>query len=259
MNQRFRYQFYRPNVVMLNRYEKRFWGDDEEKTTTQTSTPQFYAAPEYAEATGARQKTWSTLQDWGNQPGYGIIEPNYENIYNNAKKRINEHYFGSALNGGGVAGQIDASLAKRGMADSPASSIMRGRMGAEQGSQLMDVSTQQDIARAQAGEQARTNWLASMQNLSNMKPAGTWGGTTTTTAPDNSSGDMWGAVGTGVGTVLGNTVFAPYGGSVWGSMVGGALGKTIGGSTGTTQSSISDVDWNEKTKKQNETSGWGMI
>jgi len=200
------YQFTRPKLFGFNSWEKRNWGDDEETTTT-TSTPTPVMAPEYPEAEAARGKWWETLQDWGEQPGYGIIEPNYENIYKNAQKRLSEHYYGGPLSGGGVMGKVASDLARRNVSDSPAASVMRGRVGAQMANDLSNVSTQQDIARATAAEQARMGWLGSMQNLSAMKPNVAWGSTTTQTQPGTSIWDTIGGIG---GSLL--SLANPYGG-----------------------------------------------
>ena len=63
--------------------------------------PDYIQLPDYAESTQARQDWSKTLTDWG-QPGagYGANLPDYEAIFENAKRRINEHYMGSATSPG---------------------------------------------------------------------------------------------------------------------------------------------------------------
>jgi len=169
----------------------RFWGDDDE-TQTQTTTrdPVFTAAPEYPEAAGARGLGWQTLQDWEKGGTWGVNLPDYNKVFENAQKRINEYYWGGPMGGGGLMGKIQASAARRGVSDSPAADIMKGRMGAQQAGELGDISTALDVSKAEAIERARGNWMNSIMGLSQMKPSGTWGGTQTTqvTKPQES---MW--------------------------------------------------------------------
>lgn len=235
MIHRLHYHYNRPKLFGFNSWEIRRWGDDEE-TSTVTSTPQFYAQPEFAESTSARKNLSTTLEGWGPQNNYGIIEPNYENIYQNAKKRLSEYYFGSPMTGGGVAGRIASSAARRNVSDSPAADILKGRMGVEQANKLGDISTEQDIARATAAENARTNWISSMYNLAGMKPAGQWGGTTTTTGPSN---DNWltmplSYIGAGAGTALGNRGVSSFLDNLWNKQ-----------KTPTTPSSIRGYDYEQ--------------
>ena len=162
----------------------------------QTETPKFYAQPEYPEAEGARQNWSTTLQDWQKSGSYGAVMPNYENIYNNAKNRINQYYWGGPSSGG-LIGKIRASAARRNVTDSPATDVLTQRMGAEEAGKLGDISSNLDVTKANAVEQARTNWLTSLQNLAGLKMSGTWGGTKTTDMYEPTEG-MTGLVGTGV-------------------------------------------------------------
>lgn len=158
------------------------FGGGDEKTSTQTavSKPEWVAAPELPEAKGARETWWSNLQDAGKSGTYGLNLPNYDNIYQNAANKINQYYWGGP-SGGGLMDKIRAGAARRGVSDSPATDVLTQRMGAEQAGKLADMSANLDVTKADAIEKARQNWLNSIMTLSQMKPAGTWGGTNTTT------------------------------------------------------------------------------
>jgi hypothetical protein len=156
-------------------------GDDEVSTTTQT--PVFTPGPELPEAKGARETWWNTLQADKASGSYGANLPNYEAIKQNALNKINQYYWGGA-NTPGLIDKLRASAARRGVSDSPALDVMTGRMGAEQAGQIRDTSVGVDTTKANAVEQARQNWLNSITNLSQMKPFGTWGGTTTVSKPN---------------------------------------------------------------------------
>ena len=133
--------------------------------------PDYIQLPEYPEADTARQDWGKTLTDWG-QPGqgYGANLPDYNAIFENAKKRINQYYWGGAT-GGGVIDKIKAGAAQRGVQDSPAMGVLTSRMGAEEAGQIGDKSVEVDTQKAAAIESARNNWLNSLMQLSAQKPS----------------------------------------------------------------------------------------
>jgi len=157
-----------------------FGGEDEEVTTAREETPKFFAAPEVPEAKSARENWWKILQDWGISGSYGASLPNFEDVYKNAAKHISEYYWGGP-SGGGLIDKIRARAARQGVAESPAMDVLTGRMGVEQAGKLGDISSSLDLKKAKIIENARLNWIQSMTNLANMKPYGTWGGTSTST------------------------------------------------------------------------------
>lgn len=213
----------------------RFWGGEDTTTTTQTQTPVFTAAPEFPEASGARSTWWNTLQADQKSGSYGANLPNYENIFNNAKNRINQYYWGGP-SGGGLIDKIKAGAARRGVSESPAIDVLSQRMGAEQAGQLGDISTNLDVTKANAIENARTNWMNSLMNLSGQKPAGAWGGTTTTTTPQQSAWpDLIGAgVGLGSRYLTNNTLSSARDKqNQW-------MSNVYGGMPNQTQSSLTD-------------------
>ncbi len=183
----------RPKLFGFNSWEKRNCGGDEEETGRQeTQQTQTQTRQAYPESDIARQNWAQTLTSWG-QPGagYGANLPDYNAIFENAKKRINQYYWGGAT-GGGVIDKIRSSVAQRGVQDSPALGVLTSRMGAEEAGKIGDISTAVDTEKAKAIESARNNWLSSMMNLANLAPQTTTGtpqGTTTTYAPATTAMD----------------------------------------------------------------------
>ena len=68
------------------------YGPQSSRSTQKTTRDMaFMQAPEFAEAQGARGNWWQTLQDWAGQPGYGAIAPNWEDIWERAKGKVNRY------------------------------------------------------------------------------------------------------------------------------------------------------------------------
>lgn len=202
----------RPKLFGLNSWEKRNWGDEgDEQETGRQETTQTQTRNNYPESDLARTNWSKTLTDWG-QPGagYGANLPDYNAIFENAKKRINQYYMGSATSPG-VIDTIKARGAQRGVQDSPAIDVLTSRMAAEEAGKIGDISTQVDTQKAQAIENARTNWLSSLTNLANLSPQSTTGtGTTTNYAPSTSAMDALGSL-LGTGTQLAASYFTGQG------------------------------------------------
>jgi len=129
--------------------------------------------PEYAEAEAGRKMWWERLQEWGGQPGYGAISPDWGDIWGQAQQRIRDYYSGTATQPGAIS-KIRASAARRGVSDSPAVDTEITKALVEQGGQMGDLASQQSLAESQFSEGARQNWLASLMDMSRMKPAGMW-------------------------------------------------------------------------------------
>lgn len=143
--------------------------DKQPEDEWRTAPVSFYQAPDYPEATGARESWWKKLQEWGNMPDYGAISPDWNNIWETAQKRVHDYFWGGPTQPG-LASKVKASAARRGVSQSPALEAGLSRIGAEEGNQLNQLATQQATERAQFGETGRMNWLTSLQNLTNTKP-----------------------------------------------------------------------------------------
>lgn len=125
--------------------------------------------PGYAESDSARGDWYNTLNKWGSQPGYGAIQPDWNSIWENAKRKVTEYYRGGPAGPGAIA-QVDASNARRNVSENPAGDTMKGRLSMNEGNSLQDIAVNQAIQEAQIGEKGRTDWLSSIMQLSGLKP-----------------------------------------------------------------------------------------
>lgn len=188
-----------------------FGSDDEEQTRQTQETvnkpTEFVKAPEYSESEGARGLLWTNLQKWGNAPGFGAISPDWEDIWSKAKSKVNRYYWGGPSEGGGLAGKVRASAARRNVSDSPALESELTNLGMQEGIQLGDIATQQATQQAQFGETGRQNWITSLMNLMGLKPqvsAYSPGSTVTGTtySPSQDTG-IFGAIAPLIGQIIG--------------------------------------------------------
>ncbi len=125
---------------------------------------------EYPESGAARETMAGKLQEWGDQPGYGAISPDWGDIWERAKNKIGRYYWGG-VGETGLAGKVKASAARRGVSESPAMETQLTRMGQQEGLELKDVASEQALQESLFGEQGRQNWFGQMQNLAGMKPS----------------------------------------------------------------------------------------
>lgn len=125
--------------------------------------------PDYPEATGARQNWWEVLQQWGKQPGYGAIAPNWNDIWNQASGRVNR-FFAGGPEGPGLNARVSSGLARRGMSEQPAADVLKQRTGFAEGNLLKDLAVTQATNEAAFGEQGRQTWLSSLMSLAGQKP-----------------------------------------------------------------------------------------
>jgi len=167
--------------------------------------PDYIELPGYAESDQARTDWSKTLTDWKDSGNYGANLPDYEAIFANAKRRINEHYFGSATSPG-VIDRIKSSAAQRGVQDSPATGVLTSRMAAEQSNQIGDLSVATDTQKAGAIESARRDWLNSLMQLSAQKPSYVSGKTGQFSAQSGVEGmtNLVGTAGSGITSYLQN-------------------------------------------------------
>lgn len=131
----------------------------------------FFQLPDYSEATGARGEWWKKLQEWGAQPGYGAIAPNWTDIWESAKNKIGRSYWGGPAEGGGLAGKVRASAARRGVSEQPSTDRNIANLGMQENIQLGDLATNMATQEAAFGEQGRQNWMTQLMNLSQQKPS----------------------------------------------------------------------------------------
>lgn len=210
-----------------------------DSTSTQDQTQTFKAGPEAQKAL----TTWSdTLQNWGQQPGYGAIQPDWDQIWNLASQKIQQYYSGTALSPG-VNDAIKASVAGRNVGDSSTPEVLKARMGIEQGQQMANFAGQEAIQKTQTEQTGQQTWLNSLQALASSTQGGTQSGTSTTTSPTDLSG-ITSSLGQGLGTLA-----AQNNQKNWLSQLSALLGKgntpNLGSSLGTNPSSanLSSYGW----------------
>ena len=130
----------------------------------------FKEAPEFGEAKGAREEWWETLQKWGAMPGFGAISPDFDQIWETAKSRVDQAFFGTPGGDTGAAGRVKASAARRNVSQSPAVDTNIANLGIARAGQLGDIATQQAVTQAGMGEQGRMAWLNSLMGLAGQRP-----------------------------------------------------------------------------------------
>ena len=200
---------------------------DTRQDTTRDYSYDFLRSPEFAETAGARGSWFDKLTQWGQQPGYGAIAPNWGDIWDTAQKRIKQYYWGGPGGQPGIADKVRASAARRGVSDSPALETELTGMGYQEAGDMGNLATQMATKEAEFGEQGRQNWLQSLMQMAGLKVPGQWSQT--------------GVTGTDIGTSTGTSTqtedqgspFAKLLGTVLGgglsSLVSGGIGKLFGG------------------------------
>lgn len=153
--------------------------------------------PDYKETEGARGNWWDTLQKWGQDPNYGAIPLNWDEIWNTAKNRISRYYWGG-VGDSGLAGKIRASAARRGVSDSPALESNLANLGFQEAINLQDLSTTQATDQLNRAEQGRQGWLSSLTQLAGLRPSFVTG----TGVAQGGLGETIADVSTGIGGIL---------------------------------------------------------
>ena len=131
-------------------------------------TPEQYA--EFPEAEAARKTWFGKLQEWGGQPGYGAIAPDWGDIWEQAQKRVKQYYWGGPGGQPGVAGKVPASAARRGVSESPALEREMGLMGMQEAGDIKDIATTMATKEAEFGEAGRQTWLQSLMGMTGVRP-----------------------------------------------------------------------------------------
>lgn len=128
---------------------------------------EFKEQPESPEVSGARSQWYKAVQDFGGQPGYGAIAPNWGDIWSQAQQRVRD-YFGGTPTMTGAADRVRASAARRNVSDSPAIEAELSKLGAEEGRILGDIASNQSLAEAQFAESGRQSWLGNLKDISGL-------------------------------------------------------------------------------------------
>lgn len=157
---------------------------------------QWLQNPEYEEAEGARSSWWDTLQKWAEDPNYGAITPDWDNIWETVQRQVKEYYSGGPLTTG-MRDKLKANVARRNMSDSPAADYLMMASYADEANKMKDIATEQASQKATLAEQGRQTWLNSLMNLAQQKPSGQWN----SYVKSNKTSDILGAVSEGVGSI----------------------------------------------------------
>lgn len=152
--------------------------------------------PDYPETDAARATWGETLQKWGSMPGYGAIAPDWNDIWDNARAKVQRYFMGGPEGPGAIA-TVKSNLARRGMSENPAAETQISRLGMSHGNFLQDLAVTQAIQEAQFGERGRETWLNSLMRLSGLKPSYAIGQEVYGNAPVD-------PVASGIGGILGN-------------------------------------------------------
>ena len=168
------------------------WGRD--KGTEQTTSYNYEQMPEFAEATGAREDVYGRLKGG---PDYDEISTNWKDIQDLATKKINQHYWGSALTPG-LAGKLKARSAGANMSGQPGGNMsgqpaeMRtlAKMGAEEASQLSELAVKMATGEQQEKQKFTQDWYSNMFRMMAQKPTMKQTGTTSNTK-ELGGGEGW--------------------------------------------------------------------
>lgn len=214
-------------------------GEGDAPDTIRRTTPIPVKLPDYPETDLARQNWSSKLQEWGTQPGYGAIQPNWNDIWNNARQKV-QRYYGGGPEGPGLDSRVKSNLAARGMSENPAAETMIQRSGFQQGNQLQDIAVQMAMQEALLGEQGRQTWLGSVTNLANLRPQYAIGSETTVTNPKKSTA---GGIGDILTTVLSGGLSGGGNDSEWLNQILSMTDGTgnMGGAGGSNQDFLSGI------------------
>ena len=98
------------------------------------------------------------LDEMGEDPNYGAIQPDWGEIWDDYSSKISQTYWGSPTDPG-IAGKMRASVARRGVEDSPAEQELLSRIGAEEAGDLQTLGTQQGIQRTNLVSSAKKDYL----------------------------------------------------------------------------------------------------
>lgn len=207
----------------------------------------FLQNPEYPHSQDARDAWWNKLQTWGEDPNYGAISPDWNNIWQQTENRIKKYYQGGPLEPG-VKDRLNSSIARRGMSDNPASDFLKARVDAQQAGDLNIADQNMNIAKNQFAESGRKTWLDSVNQFQLQKPTGKWDIYTT---DPGAQAKAWGNLISGVGSSVAGAGIGAAGGGGQLSWLQSLLGSkqpqgydSLGGTMGSSNGNLSMSSWN---------------
>lgn len=163
----------------------------------------FTPGPEAAAGHTATADWLNQLTQDQNDPtgNFGAISPDWNDIWAQTQKQVQQYFNGSATNPG-VNDQIKASFAQRGMSGDPASSFLLSASGANEASDLSNLGAQMNIAKQQFSQKGKENWLNSISQLQNQtanaQSGGSWSGGVASPTPTQQIANMIGTTGNGI-------------------------------------------------------------
>lgn len=158
----------------MSRFSDLLYGGEGEWKNPPQAT--FTPTPEYAESTQARQAYGSKVSEWGNDPNYGAISPNWSDIWQKAQSKIKQYYWGGPGGQTGLADKVRASAAGRNVSESPALQTELTNMGYQEAADQGNLATEMATKEAEFGEQGRQNWMTWLSNLMGQKVSGNFSG-----------------------------------------------------------------------------------
>ena len=209
----------------------------EQQLAMMQTPPTFMAEPRYPEATGAREGMYSKLQEWGGQPGYGAIQPDWGDIWKTAQSKVNQYYWGGPGGQPGLASKVKASAARRGVSESPALETGLGQMGMQEAGQLGEMATAQGIEKARLSEAGRKSWMGGMERMMNLRTPGSWWSPGMPAQPNIMPSGAGQAV-AGLGGAAGSALMSYGQQQDQQSWLESMFNKTPGGSSGTMPGSV---------------------
>ena len=122
--------------------------------------------PDYKESEQARGTWADMLQQWKNEPGYGAITADWEDIFNKVQTTVNQYLYGKVGEPGALDIAGTSAANRKASADIPL--LLTGFKGAELGK---DMLMQETFGKLGMMEQGRRDWLQSIMNLAGQKPS----------------------------------------------------------------------------------------
>lgn len=145
-----------------------FWDWMFGRKKTVTKGPEFYRAPEYPEAERARETLGTRLGEWGEEPSYGAISPDWADIWERAQKKVGTWLYGRPGMPGALATATGGAAGRR--VTGPARAEMRRRATMTSGEMIADLAREQAIREAEFAERGRQNWMTQLMRLAGMRP-----------------------------------------------------------------------------------------
>lgn len=151
----------------------------------------YVQGPNYQVGQDVTKQWQNQLTQDQNDPNFGAISPDWNDMWQQTQKQVQQYYNGSSINPG-VNDKINASFAQRGMSGDPAASFLQMQSGANEASDLSNLSAQQNIAKQTFANQGKNQWLQSIGNLQNQTSNAASGGTWTGAQPYATTGQQIG-------------------------------------------------------------------